>query len=424
MHGFLTTILRFTLGIFYRRLEIAGLENVPRGRGVVFALNHPNGLVDPLFVLCHAPRRVSFLAKAPLFRYPVIGWIVRALDCIPVYRKQDEVAGSNAETFARARAVLKAGQAIAIFPEGTTHSDPRLRELKTGAARIALGSAASGGPPPVVVPAGIYYAAKQTFRSDAMVAFGEPIEVPEDRVGADGEPLAEEVAELTRAIDAGLARVTLQADSHAALALVTRAEDIFSAADPPRVAEEFTLRRRFVDGYHRLREHDPGRLAKLASRIEQFSSELGRAGLEPHELEPRFRPQSVLVLILLLPVAVAGAVLHLLPYRIVDALAPRLSKGEDELAATVKFLSSLLLYPLTWLAYAFAALRWSGWPGAAATLATVPLTGYVAMRVFEKLDVLVGRFRALTSRGTERLVAERDAIRREIMEVAEEMPGA
>src|SRR5262245_15504296 len=122
MRKAITAFLQFCLKVFYRRIELAGLDRVPDGP-VIFAINRPNGLVDPLFVLCFAPRPVSFLAKAPLFRYPVIGWFARMFEGIPVYRKQDQTRGSNRETFARARQVLRNGGSIAIFPEGTTHDD-------------------------------------------------------------------------------------------------------------------------------------------------------------------------------------------------------------------------------------------------------------------------------------------------------------
>src|SRR6266536_681427 len=137
-------ILRIALRVYFRRIEVAGLENVPRDSPVIFVLNHPNGLIDPTFLLCLAPRRVSFLAKAPLFHMPVIGAIARAFEAIPVHRRQDTGAdlAKNAETFDAARAVLVRGGTIAVFPEGTSHSDPKLRPLKTGTARIALGAAA------------------------------------------------------------------------------------------------------------------------------------------------------------------------------------------------------------------------------------------------------------------------------------------
>ncbi|HYO92138.1 MAG TPA: 1-acyl-sn-glycerol-3-phosphate acyltransferase, partial [Pyrinomonadaceae bacterium] len=63
----ITAVLRLALRVFFRHIEVAGLGRVPLDRPVIFVLNHPNGLVDPVFLLCLAPRRVSFLAKAPLF---------------------------------------------------------------------------------------------------------------------------------------------------------------------------------------------------------------------------------------------------------------------------------------------------------------------------------------------------------------------
>src|SRR6059058_2724605 len=160
----LRSLLRMLIRIFFRRIEVTGVERVPAQGPVIFVLNHPNGLIDSAFLLCLAPRRVSFLAKAPLFRMPVIGFFCRAFDAIPVSRRQD--AGfdpaQNRQTFGVARAVLASGGAIGVFPEGASHSEAKLRPLKTGAARIALGAAAalSAAPPVRIVPAGLYYRAK------------------------------------------------------------------------------------------------------------------------------------------------------------------------------------------------------------------------------------------------------------------------
>jgi 1-acyl-sn-glycerol-3-phosphate acyltransferase len=345
----------------------------------MFAVNHPNGLVDPLFVLCFAPRRVSFLAKAPLFRYPLIGWITRMFDSIPVYRKEDGVTGSNEETFTRARAILARGDSVAIFPEGTTHSDPQLHPLKTGVARIALGASL---PALDVVPTGIYYTDKQTFRSSALVVFGTAIEVRVD----------ESVEALTARIDDGLDAVTLQADSHAALDLIARAEEIFSASGEKTLADELEIRRRFVEGYHFLRERDPLRLAILEAGIMSF---------EPGTPRPSFPWLAVL----LLPLAIGGAILNYATYRLIGALGNRLSR-EDELRATIKFVGGLTLFPLTWIVLAVL----FGWP----LLIAAPLLGYVALRVFESLAQWRGGPR-------DDFAMKRAAIRDEILAVAEEM---
>src|ERR1041384_4077804 len=202
MRTLLSSLLRLAIRIFFRRVEIVGAERVPAQGPVVFVLNHPNGLIDPAVLLCLAPLRVSFLAKAPLFRMPLVGLWCRAFDAIPVHRKQDPGSEMtrNRETFDAARGVLVRGAAIALFPEGTSHSDPKLKPLKTGAARIALGAAAAlpQDLPLTIVPAGLYYRAKQTFRSAALLRYGDPLPV-ERLVQAPG---AEPPADAVRALPA------------------------------------------------------------------------------------------------------------------------------------------------------------------------------------------------------------------------------
>ena len=400
MRRAITAFFRFSLRVFFRRIEIVGLERVPAHGAVMFAVNHPNGLVDPLFLLCFAPRPVSFLAKAPLFHTFFIGWFVRAFDSIPVYRKQDHVSGSNEETFARARALLATGGSIAIFPEGTTHDDPQMRELKTGAARIALGAAVQELS---IVPTGIYYTAKQRFRSQALVVFGEPVAVRGD------------VEELTSSIDAGLDAITLHADSHEALKLIAQAEDIFTADEEQPLAEELSLRRRFVEGYHALRERDPARLERLRAAIVQFDAELRRANLDVHELRPRIRVGRLLAALVLLPLALIGAIVSYPPYWLIGQLAKRFSRGERVLIATIKFVAALLFYPLTYLVVAIVAGVFFGLTAGVVTGLALPLFSYAALRVFEDIDSIIGRARALRLRSRERLLAQREAIRKEIL---------
>lgn len=119
LRGAVHALLSLVLRIFFRRVEVTGRYQVPAQGPVLFCSNHPNALIDPLVLLVTAPRPVSFLAKAPLFDMPVIGWFARALDAIPVYRAQDFPEGrpDNAGMFAAARAVLDGGGTIGIFPE-------------------------------------------------------------------------------------------------------------------------------------------------------------------------------------------------------------------------------------------------------------------------------------------------------------------
>jgi 1-acyl-sn-glycerol-3-phosphate acyltransferase len=435
----LRILFALVLRIFFRRIEVSGVERVPQQGPVLFVLNHPNGLIDPGFLLCLAPRRVSLLAKAPLFRMPVVGWFCRMMDAIPVQRRQD--AGSdlsqNRETFETARRVLAGGGAIAIFPEGGSHSEPQLKPLKTGAARIALGVA-----PVTIVPAGLYYRAKQTFRSAALLYFGEPFTAAAltPPLAPGEEPPAEPVRALTARIEKALSALTLQAERVEALALIARAQRIFSAADaapdtPASLAAELELRRRFALGYRLMRERWPDRFTALTARVDRYETTLGAAGVEPRHLTPqsytvarvlRYVAQSALVFALLLPVALAGAVVHYPAYRAVGYVATGVAKGDAATVASGKVLAAMLLFPVTWGLAAAAGWALQGWRAAAVTLVLLPLAGYGSLVFFERLDRLIGRARAaglfLFKRWAFlRLVVERRAIREEILGLAREL---
>ena len=86
-----------------------------------------------------------------------------------------EDVSKNQETFSLVREMLKKGGAIAIFPEGISHNETKLQPLKTGAARIALGTVSVGTRSASlnlkIVPVGLFYTSKTTFRSEALAAF-------------------------------------------------------------------------------------------------------------------------------------------------------------------------------------------------------------------------------------------------------------
>ncbi|HYT05685.1 MAG TPA: 1-acyl-sn-glycerol-3-phosphate acyltransferase [Gemmatimonadales bacterium] len=447
MKGLFRALFGLVLRVFFRRIEVSGAERVPAAGPVIFVLNHPNGLIDPAFLLCLAPRRVSFLAKAPLFRMPVIGFFCRALEAIPVHRRQDEGSdpSQNRETFETARAVLGRGGAIAVFPEGGSHSDPKLRPLKTGAARIALGAAAAlaGSPPIRVVPTGLYYRAKRTFRSAALLYFGEPFAVRPVPLAPGEEPPAGPVRDLTGAIERALAAVTLQAEQAEAHALVERAQRIVTAQDEapavaPSLAEEFALRRRLLAGYYAVRAQWPERFCALASRIDRYEAALAAAGLEPRQLAPRsyaggrvarYVGKAVLFFLLLLPTALVGVVLHYPAYRAVGFVATGVAKGAEDALASVKVLAAMLLFPVTWAALTVGAWLWRGVAPALLALLLAPLTAYAALLFFERLDRVIGAARAFglfafRRRAFLRLVAERRAIQEEIVMLGREIEGA
>ena len=130
-------LLRPLLMVFTTRAW-TGAENLPPEGGYVAVTNHYSFL-DPFvfghFLVDHghSPR---YLGKVEVFRIPVVGWILRRADQIPVHRE----SGRAADAYRCAVDAVRAGKTVAIYPEGTLTRDPGLWPMrgKTGAARVAL----------------------------------------------------------------------------------------------------------------------------------------------------------------------------------------------------------------------------------------------------------------------------------------------
>jgi hypothetical protein len=167
--------------------------------------------------------------------------------------------------------------------------------------------------------------------------------------------------------------------------------------------------------------------------MSRFEEELTQAGVDPDDLSP---PKStrdvfghllsrVLLFLLLIAPATLGFLVHYPAYRLGGFLATRISKDDDDVVSTVKILSAMLLFPLTWLVVATAGYKLEGWALALAVIVLIPLAGYLAIRFFEGFDEFMGGLRALAfflvrRRFFVRLLAERKAIRSEILALGKE----
>ena len=117
--AFLTALFGIALKLFFRRIETFNAESVTPDKPVIFVLNHPNGLIDPALVFVAMPRKISFLAKSTLFKMPVISFLLRAVEALPLYgrstRGPDVSKISNLCIVPRAAGGARRDSA---FPEG------------------------------------------------------------------------------------------------------------------------------------------------------------------------------------------------------------------------------------------------------------------------------------------------------------------
>ena len=429
---FLRAFVRFLLKIFFREVEVVGAERIPRDRPLVLVANHVNGLIDPLLLEGPLPVVPRFLAKSTLWKNPVVRPFVELAQAIPVYRRQDEGSdlSKNAETFARAHEILAQGGAIALFPEGKSHSEPSLQPLKTGAARIVLEAGRKfPGLGTLIVPIGLLFDSKQAFRSRALVQVGEPID-PTPELGMEDRAA---VRSLTDRIDEALKDVTLNYETWEDARLVARAANLYRRRAPElpgrgRLSESVTFQRAFLEGYEDLRASHPEKVAAVAGAVREYDRLLHACGLRDDQVGAAYPPspvlrfvlRSLLRLLVHLPVAIVGTVLTWPIYRLVGEIVKRAIRSSDQVA-TYKVFGALILFPLAWILEGWLVSRYlkSCWLGTAVTL-LAPFAAYGALLFHDQRAIFWRETRAyLLLRTRWRLTAALKARREEVLRQVE-----
>jgi glycerol-3-phosphate O-acyltransferase / dihydroxyacetone phosphate acyltransferase len=418
----------------YYRVTVAG-PPVPRDDPLLLVANHPNMVFDPLLVAAAAGRPVRFLAKAPLFRIPLVGPVLRLAGCLPVYRPKDDpaLAARNEATFAAVTDALTGGAAVAIFPEGTSHDAPALAPLKTGAARLALGASA-GGLPLAVVPIGLVMADRDRARSEALVVIG-PAVGWDDLRGASPESAAA-VREMTDRILAALAAVTVNLEQWADEPLVTTAEAVYAATHPVDPDPADRVRRLWVASgmLRRLRELSDARYAPLASAVAVHGRGLAQLGLapadlaEPTDLETALRwTGRRLPLLCAGGMALMGVLLVSGPMILAD-VATRVRRGDQSERATRHLFTGAVLLLLWWTALAGVGGAAGGWALGLALAIVLPVVGIGGLGVQQAWAARLHQARRwlLLRFGAERhsrLLADQAAIARQLDDIIARPPA-
>jgi 1-acyl-sn-glycerol-3-phosphate acyltransferase len=373
----LAWFLRVVTRVFFRQIEVAGVENIPASGPVIFAGNHPNSLIDPILIITTCGRKVHFAAKDTLFEGRLMRAVLGALGAVPIKRRDDHGSGAdNDAAFAAMFGVLQQGGAIGIFPEGLSHDEAHLGRLKTGAARLALGAKV----PVTVVPCGLTFIHPKRFRSRVLVQYGAPVEAKGD------------AREMTAAIQTGLERLTINAPDWDTV----RALDVVRRLYQPQeisIEERVELARRF-NAYYGQVAADP-RVVDLMHEVRAYQHKLDELGLTDRELARDLSKLEVAVRVVrhfvlmafVLPLTFPGAPLHVPPLIFARYASRRLTPRKDVLGTTKLMIGMLI----TLLAYAvtIGILWWkAGFAWAALAMVVLPVSGWATLRVLDRVRLV------------------------------------
>ena len=391
MQRLILALIHVITNTFFRRIDVVGEEHVPATGPVIFAGNHPNALMDGWLLTARCGRRpLHFLANAKLWKYRLLGAILDVTGAVPVYRREEHGDSiDNQPAFDRLYEVIESGNCVGIFPEGVSHPESQLAKLKTGTARIALSAAARGIASVRIVPCGLNYIHRHRFRSQVLIEFGEPISIDEPWLRRYRDDAQEAVRSLTETLAVALQAVTLNAPDWTTLRFIQTARRLYKPDSAKLTPGQYVeLSRRFVARYT-LASDDP-EMQQCRRDVENYQARLDMLGIKDHQLRypmtlgHAFRKLLLRLvnLLIFLPLAIPGALLHL-PVGWVAALVGERFSYETDDIATLKVLSTTLLLPLSYLVIAiFVGVNY-GWLLSMLAIAALTLSFFVSVRLIE-----------------------------------------
>ena len=406
-------LVQVALRVFFRRIEVRHAERMHLPGPLLLAGNHPNTLMDPLLAAVNRRQPIAFLAKSTFFVNPVVRAIMESGNSIPIYRAQDagtggpitpeQRAAQNEATFGRCFDYLGNGGTIMIFPEGTSVSERRLRPLKTGAARIALGAEARHDFKLglKVVPVATNYFDPSKFRSDVLLNVAPPIVVA-DYAAAYARNPDEAAEQLTEAIRVALERRLVVSKDAADDALVQQIERTFGDHlnpndDPDTLYDNFQLSRTLLLALTWAQQTFPERLTVARAQLQTYLTNLHNHRLSDEALDSQRRGTVVGLFNLVFgaPVWLYGAANNYLPYILPSVVAQRATK-EVEFIAPIMLVMGMLTFPLAYTLQAAAVQHWltHDWRFTALYVVSLPLTGFYALGYWNTLAARLRRLRA------------------------------
>jgi 1-acyl-sn-glycerol-3-phosphate acyltransferase len=311
--------------IFYRKVIAIGKDNIDFSVPTIFAPNHQNALMDAMAVICTLDRQLVFLARADIFKKKFVARLMYRFKILPVYRLRDgfENLKQNDDTFHDTLRVMEHRNGLVVLPEGSHDVYRKLRQLKKGICRIAFQTAeASGYKKEInIQPVGLEYSHYWHFRQVLTVVYGHPIHVSEYYDSYRQNP-NRAIVELRDRVSSEMKKVMVNIEEEQDYEAINELRSIINEKYSDRIRYPKLFRdTRLVSKVNELHQKDPETYARLCSdslAVRDLAKELK---LTYRHLRKKKHPLgwlilSVLLLLVTLPVFVAGALLNIIIFKV------------------------------------------------------------------------------------------------------------
>jgi glycerol-3-phosphate O-acyltransferase/dihydroxyacetone phosphate acyltransferase len=422
-HASIRWFFRRVIQIYFREIEIVG--EIPRADvgGRLFAANHMNGLVDPILVLTTAPCPISPLGKAPLWKIPVLRWLLDAVDAVPIVRRRDDPnknAAANDEVFEKVAAHLTNRGNILIFPEGTSHNEPHLITMRSGGGRMLAHAKSEGTKGLTFQAVGLEFEERDVFRSRSLLMYG-PVR------SVDGITDGDLAGAITKILADDLSELIVEGDTWDERIVIARIAEMFANEAKDHTLEGVTLIGQRVEAAKKLLTPDAPLYQEIAGKVSSYYAALERAGVGDEEVargELARKPGGVLRaigLVLALPLAITGIVLYWPPYQVPRIVARK--ADETDVVSTYKLGAGLIVHPLWAALLVTLAVFFVPRPALFVAIAVIALSPFAALAWLDRAERLQRRLRSslFASADIERLGKMRHAAMDRLIEARDQL---
>ncbi|MBM1106373.1 1-acyl-sn-glycerol-3-phosphate acyltransferase [Aurantibacter crassamenti] len=170
--------IRTSLHLYYGKIKLKGLENVPIDKPVLFLPNHQNALLDPLLIAVDCNRKPYFLTRSDVFKTSIFKSLFEVVRMIPIYRIRDgrDSLKYNDAVFEKCAKLLVHNESLLMFPEANHNLQRRVRPLSKGFTRILFRALELQADLDIqLVPVGLNYLKGEGFPDKVAIYFGKPI---------------------------------------------------------------------------------------------------------------------------------------------------------------------------------------------------------------------------------------------------------
>lgn len=357
-------ILRFIIGngmrLYYREIKVKGTFELNQNGPMIIVANHPNTLIDAWVIAYHVKKPVYYLTKGTFFNSSYKKWILSQLYMIPINRPIDAKTSGvdNRNSFEACYEVLENGGTLVIFPEGNSMMENTLRDLKTGAARIALEVQKRNNLKQdiKICPVGFFYSKGHRFRSSILANVGETFKIKQYAANYLDEPIKTS-KKVTNQIKEAIEQLIIGTDHQEQEIFIER---ILQALQTFKKFKNIEIKQQeYKMVKHRVQEfqiNEPNFYLELEAKLEKLEWAINHLNIHPKAILEA-KNESFLLRFLLrplliltgLPIFIFGALFHIIPFKLTQLLMPKMVTTK-EYYAPVAILLGLILYPLNYLA--------------------------------------------------------------------------